>query len=162
MKTMKRTAVVLGAFIAFIALGCAIPVLERPAETEAGVLRVSLGGGSGRTLLPELPANYTVTSLYYTLRFTATAGPAQAEGLEPVSGTIAIGEASGEFTLAAGTWNLEVQGFASQGDAEDPANALVSGGADNIAISGSAGASISVALSPDIAKLTQDASGTLA
>jgi hypothetical protein len=154
MKTLKRAMIVLSVLAV---LACIQPVVERPPAPESGVLRVTLAGGSGRTALPQ----YNVNSLYYTLVFTATGGPAQAEGLGPVSGAINTGASSGTFTLAAGTWSLAVRGFASQAAVGDPANALVSGSADNIVMSGSAGASIGVALSPDESKLTQNGTGTL-
>jgi hypothetical protein len=134
---------------------CAMPALEKPAAPEPGVLRVVLGGDSGRTLLPK---TYELATLYYTLTFTATGGSAGTDGLGPVTGAIAIGETSGEFTLAAGTWELAIKGFASEEDASDPGNALVGGVESGIVISGSAGTAIHVALRPD---LTQNATGTL-
>jgi hypothetical protein len=148
----------LGLFL--LAAGCALPGLEPPAAPEPGILRVTLGGDPARTLLPE---HYEVTSLYYTLTFTATGGPAQTGGLGPETGYLAIGESSGNFTLAIGTWDLAVLGFASPAAAADPANALVSGAGSGIVITASAGTAVSVALTPDETKpLTQSGTGTLA
>jgi hypothetical protein len=161
-RTLPRPAALLSAMLlglALLAAGCALPGLEPPAAPEPGILRVTLGGDPARTLLPE---PYAVDSLYYTLTFTATGGPAQTEGLGPVHGTIAIGASAGDFTLAIGTWDLAVLGFASQTAAADPANALVSGAGSGIVITASAGTAVSVALTPDTGKLTQGDTGTLA
>jgi hypothetical protein len=155
---MKNTIVFVALFAA-LAAGCTQPLLEKTAsvEPEAGVVQVSLGAGSERTLLPSA---YEVNSLYYTLAFNPAGGPALADA-GAVYGSIAIGSASGEFTLATGTWNLAVRGFASQAATADPANALVSGGKNGIEISSAAGTSINVALSPDESKLTQVSMGIL-
>ena len=140
-KTIQRTGAVLGALIALAALaaaGCSLLGPEQAGAPEAGVLRVSLttGEGAGRTLLPQ----YDVTSLYYTLTFTAAGGPAKAEDLESEIGTIDKGQSFGNFTLAAGTWDLEVLGFVDQSAAANSDNALVSGGETGIILSGPGGA----------------------
>jgi hypothetical protein len=156
MKTIKK-AILFLAVLTLLAAGCVQPVLENPATPGAGVLRVSLDGGAQRTLMP----GYDTSSLYYTLTFTAAGGPALAETQGPVSGHIGIGGSSGEFTLAAGTWDLDVKGFASVEDAADPAKALVSGSESGIEVSSSEGTAVNVTLTPDKSKLTQAATGTL-
>jgi hypothetical protein len=147
--------IALTALSGFVLGNCAMPALEKPAAPEPGVLRVVLDGDSGRTLLPK---TYELAALYYTLTFTATGGSAGTDGLGPVTGAIVIGSTSGEFTLAAGTWELAIKGFASEEDASDPGNALVGGAESGIVISGSAGTAIHVTLRPG---LTQNATGTL-
>jgi hypothetical protein len=165
MKTMKKTMMALSVLAALITLASGCDQLERgePAAPETGVLRVVLDGGGQRSLniLRTALPKYDAASLYYTLTFTATGGPAYTEHLGPVNGAIAVGESSGDFTLAAGIWSLDVKGFASEAASVYAANALVSGSAEGIEISGSAGASISVAMIPDESKLTSDATGTL-
>jgi hypothetical protein len=162
---MKKTMMALSVLAALITLASGCDQLERgsPAVPETGVLRVVLDGGGQRSLniLRTVLPKYDAASLYYTLTFTATGGPAYTDGLGPVNGTIAVGESSGDFTLAAGIWSLDVKGFASEAASADAANALVSGSEAGIEISGSAGASISVAMTPDESKLTSDAAGTL-
>jgi hypothetical protein len=156
MKTIIKVIAALGVLALLGA--CIQPTLEKPAGPGPGTLRVSLDGGAQRTLLP---APYAVTGLHYTLAFTATGGGAQTESVGPVNGTIATGETSGEFTLAAGTWKLEIKGFASEADASNPSNALASGEKSGIVITGDAGTAIEVELVPQETGLSQNATGTL-
>ena len=156
MKTIIKAIAALGVLALLGA--CIQPMLEKPAGPGPGTLRVSLDGGAQRTLLP---APYAVGNLHSTLAFTATDGAAKTEGVAPVTGTIAIGETSGEFTLAAGIWSLEIKGFASETDAADTAKALASGEKSGIVITGNAGTAIAVELTPKETGLSQDATGTL-
>jgi hypothetical protein len=159
MKTIKKLLPAL-IVLAALAAGCDMAGLEKPAEPGMGVLRVSLNRGAERTLLPDLyfwPEDY-----YYTLTFTAVSGAALEQNEVPVNGSIAIGEVSGEFTLAAGTWDLAVKGFMDEAEAGNPGNARVSGEKRGIAISGAgAGAEVSVPLVPLLLNLTQNGTGTL-
>jgi hypothetical protein len=146
---MKKAVVIC---CVLIAASCIQPIQERFPEPGPGVLQLTLDGSAART---ALPSPYAVNSLYYTLAFTP------ASGAGTVYHSIAIGSASGEFPLDAGTWSLEVKGFRSPGDALNPANALVAGSQTGIVISAAAGTAVHVRLVPDETKLTQVSTGTL-
>ena len=111
---MKRTLF----FIAVVVLltGCADRIFDIPqltAEDGKGIVIIDFGG-SARTLLPS---KFDISGLYFTFTFTPQNGGEEITGTLDQESEIAI-------QLAAGVWNLDVKGYASELDAADPSKAL--------------------------------------
>jgi hypothetical protein len=96
--------------IALILAGCPLP--NAPASG-AGLVRLMLGSGNGRTLMPETPA-----FAKYDFLFTPTAGPAT----DTVTMNDVLAEEYIDVELLAGTWTVAVTGYTAydlNGDGND-------------------------------------------
>jgi hypothetical protein len=130
---MKNWALSILLAFTIIAGGCVNSVMEDAPEARGtGNITVTLGEITGaRTLLPDTAA------LYYTLQFTSPDYSAVTAVIPPGNNTITL-------ALRQGTWNLVVNGYANQTDAETEGTLpLVSGVKPNLAV-GEPGSTITI------------------
>jgi uncharacterized repeat protein (TIGR02543 family) len=124
------------------AMSCTGALTERPAETEQGNVRVSIGGLAGeRTLLPG------VSGLYYTLQFTSGQ-------YSPVNAVIEPESSSVTLSLRQGQWAVTAKGY--ENEAASSGTPLVTGG-QTITV-GAPGSAINVTIAVSAA---QEGTGSL-
>ena len=139
----------------FLMAGCSggfiSPPPASPPQKNTGTVQIYLGKVpiDTRTLLPS---RYDIAMFYFVLTFT----PQEGEEI------VIILDEEDIFTiqLPVGEWILDVKGYLSEEDAEDPENMYI-GGTKAVVISGGINAPIEVILSPVNPELTQDAEGIL-
>jgi pectate lyase len=140
MKTITRLQASLAAGLALLAAGCGADVAP---EQSTGIVTVSVGLASARTLLPQ------PDTLYYTLLFS--------RGAAEVPASIAPGSLTKSVSLQEGQWDLQVHGYASQ-QAAGVSDPVLSGAVAGISVVSGGGTTVTVPLS----KGTASGNGTLA
>ncbi|GHV25249.1 hypothetical protein AGMMS4952_02540 [Spirochaetia bacterium] len=137
MKTIRFGAFAAAALAISLVIGCSNPIAQQSgAASNSGKVLVQIAHegiplanvqtAGARTLIPN------GVGLYYTLVFTDTTT------LNPQEDAVLFGAASTTVALDAGTWDLAVEGYLSQADAEATSPAVtpvVTGSATGIVVS---------------------------
>jgi hypothetical protein len=154
MKNVHKNVgiVLLTILIGFLAMSCNSAInspVTKPTDGK-GIVQVNLGGAA-RTIMPS---NMDLTSLYYELEFSQTAGGEEHETIPRTpweSGLI-------EMELAVGTWDLIIRGYVSS---EEFAPEVVYYDQLGITINSGEPTQIYASLLLNESNMTQNGSGTL-